>query len=837
MVRDKEQLYSNIPLQQTWCVSLSTNYLYTSSSHQSQKVPYPGRTVTFKKMSEEVIELSVEDTNKLRAELGLSPLRFSNSQAPPQSTAPPFSETTNDREEVLEISVDETNALREKLGLPPLRTTSNKKDVIHKPAENKADTSAIIERIAEAKLRRQVQAGVKKTFGEATLADDVDISALSWAERMRMTKEETVVAKASKKSKETKGKLAKYDGKDLEGLHVAHNLNDLEAGATTVLTLADTPLLSSSLDETTSKITVGLNDDAAALENVNLAEQKKQHDGLRKKRLLELGMGRAGGYAGFDDEEFEELGGTMGPSKRDRGNPLLDDPMDEDMPTRGFRIGGSIDRGGASSMTDFDKIQMGKAVSLVPEKADVASSDYLTLEEEEAERAARKKTKDGKFTKKKKSKKGKKHRKTLADSGDEGADDEEPSMVPFTSGNININLLETLEAAAPASSGLRKRHRTEDDDDDNDEATKPTPVDSAFVIVKQGTNATVSNQEDKRAKFDAIMAKGNERTKQAFSTRKKEPEKDVMDEATDDSFLNAALAKARRLNRLRELNKPAKGADAVVEALKASVAKDQARSTSNVGSSGGITFIVDDTREFTLALQARAQQTEREAEKGKHRANARANQLIKIEEDTFARDDDNKADVVVKNVASEDVDMEELAKEVKTDDLDDTAFEGSTARSAGVGRGLSSFISMLKTTGEISDKNAKEELKGRAKDERHYEHYAPVDLSKVVKIGRNATAKDRELANREIKLEYRDKHGRLLTTKEAYRDLCYQFHGHGASKKKEDKRLKQIEREQAQTRMASQQVAAARDGSTASTFGALKATQKATGKAFIVHKT
>jgi U4/U6.U5 tri-snRNP-associated protein 1 len=144
---------------------------------------------------------------------------------------------------------------------------------------------------------------------------------------------------------------------------------------------------------------------------------------------------------------------------------------------------------------------------------------------------------------------------------------------------------------------------------------------------------------------------------------------------------------------------------------------------------------------------------------------------------------------------------------------------------------------MLKTTGEISDKNAKEELKGRAKDERHYENYAPVDLSKVVKIGRNATDKDRELANREIKLEYRDKHGRLLTTKEAYRDLCYQFHGHGGSKKKEEKRLKQIGREQAQTRMASQQVAAARDGSTASTLGALKATQKATGKAFIVHKT
>merc|ERR1712194_205626 len=109
--------------------------------------------------------------------------------------------------------------------------------------------------------------------------------------------------------------------------------------------------------------------------------------------------------------------------------------------------------------------------------------------------------------------------------------------------------------------------------------------------------------------------------------------------------------------------------------------------------------------------------------------------------------------------------------------------------------------------------------------------------SQVVSIGVNSSAKDQELANREIKLEYRDKHGRLLTQKEAYRDLCYQFHGHGASKKNEEKRLRQIAREQAEARMASRQVSAARDGTTAGTLGALKATQKATGKAYVTHKT
>ena len=144
---------------------------------------------------------------------------------------------------------------------------------------------------------------------------------------------------------------------------------------------------------------------------------------------------------------------------------------------------------------------------------------------------------------------------------------------------------------------------------------------------------------------------------------------------------------------------------------------------------------------------------------------------------------------------------------------------------------------MLKTTGEIKGKQRKEELRGRAKDERNYDNYQPLDLNKVVKIGQNATEKDRELANREITLEYRDEHGRLLTEKAAWRDLCKQFHGHGSGKRKEERKLKQIAREQAEARMASRQVAAARDGVASSSLGALKATQKATGKAFVVHKT
>jgi U4/U6.U5 tri-snRNP-associated protein 1 len=72
--------------------------------------------------------------------------------------------------------------------------------------------------------------------------------------------------------------------------------------------------------------------------------------------------------------------------------------------------------------------------------------------------------------------------------------------------------------------------------------------------------------------------------------------------------------------------------------------------------------------------------------------------------------------------------------------------------------------------------------------------------------------------------------GRLLTRKEAFRDLSYQFHGYGSGKRKEEKKKEQISREQAEARQAA-------DGKEAGTFGAVKNIQKATGKAFIIHKT
>ena len=69
-------------------------------------------------------------------------------------------------------------------------------------------------------------------------------------------------------------------------------------------------------------------------------------------------------------------------------------------------------------------------------------------------------------------------------------------------------------------------------------------------------------------------------------------------------------------------------------------------------------------------------------------------------------------------------------------------------------------------TGELGKS---EELAGRAKDGRVIDPSAKVDG---------------------VKLEYRDEFGRKLTQKEAFRQICYRFHGYGPGKKAKEKRLK-----------------------------------------------
>lgn len=797
--------------------------------------------------SEVVIELSIEETDKLRAKLGLKPLLVGTKNTVATVEASPMIEKSsslrqgdnNEEGEALELSIEETNKLRERLGLAPLRDTvniGNKNKTIHKPAENTGHQEEASRRIERSKLRRQVEEGASQVFGSSTLAIGDEIKrkrnfdgngnevSLSWADMMR----QQVKAPEGNNNKKTEEqghiqsmkRKPDYNESDLEGLKVRNNMASLEAGEN-VLTLVDTSIL-----ETKTFISdkvIGINDEEDALENIKFSESEKQRDGLRKKRMLEMGMGRAGGYAGFDDDEFEELGGTLGQSSQDPGMSKKDSQIPRD-----FRLGSQMKTSETSNRTDYDKVMKGEAISLVW-KGDVVTSDYMTRAEE-LEAKQKKTKKETKFKKKKKHKKKRRTALVLDGEDEEGVHKAEGTK-------SDANLLSKLEKTADSnqSSSLQKRRRF--DDIANDEQLH---LPSNISALNQ-ENHSSSQPRTNRTNYDEIMEKGNKRTNKAFNMdidTKTIKDATMADEDLDDSFLNAALAKARRLNLLRGINKSSTtGANAVVKAVQSTSVDGE-----NSKQSSGISFSIDGTREFSRAIRARTQQVEIKLKRNSDTNSSQVDLPKQNVRNSSAQTADETTCKLKKPEGAEsdeeldDEDMVKLAKEVQEDSIH-YGFDGSTAGSVGVGRGLSSFVSMLKTTGEITGRHGgKEELRGRAKDERNYDNYEPLDLSKVVAIGENRTSKDEELANREIKLEYRDKHGRLLTQKEAYRELCYQFHGHGASKRKEEKRLKQIVREQAEARLASRQVSAARDGTTAGTLGALKATQEATGKAFIVHK-
>jgi len=837
--------------------------------------------------SEEVIELSIEETQALRAKLGLAPLRVSGNNSSggggDHDDVTTSTITTNNDGE-LSLSIDETNALRLKIGLPPLKSSSSsttKKEgsshstAIHAPPTNIAAESEAKRRLEDAQAKREARQRLLKLEEENKRNEgEGDESALNFAARMMTqggsTDTATTGEKAdvdtetnnTKRKKKKKKKGVKnsqlsipteeeeeqnednnqYTSADLQGIKVSHATSDFTSGSTTILTLADNSILDIDPE---SKKAIGFDSSAnnPELINVNMASDSKALENLKRKRQIELGEGRAGGYAGYDDDEFEELGGVGvvanslagaasggGTSGGNGGNK-----------SRGFAIGAN---GKAQSTNDettkkndlFSSLS-GGAVSLESRYGSTTiASDFMTHHDDEngetkeekleKERAKQMKMleKMRKKNKKMMKKKDRKKKKRRVQSDDDESGEEEGA-----GGGGGNSLMASLEATAvdvKSEGNGRKRRRNDD----------------GSMDIENSTDGDTDEITSKKDRFDQIMEKGKMRTEKAFQ-KSAPPSSTLADEdnADDDAFLNAALAKARRLKRLKDMNggassKTAKGEDAVVNAVEKIKQEEASANAKENGTeapktaSGGLTFEFDEMQEFTRALRAREDQAKRAAP-----VRSRGVQLLTVKKEVVVKKeemDDATAEPVV-----EDVDMEEMAQEMveegnDNNDEDDNQAFGSTAGNSGVGRGMSGFLSLLKQTGEIKN-SGKEEMRGRAKDKRTYEDYDNLDLKKVVKINsRNAQEKDIEFANREIKLEYRDDHGRLLTRKEAYRNMCYQFHGHGSSKKNEERRQKLIEREQQESKLASRQG----EGSVG-TLGALKATQKATGKAFIVHKT
>ena len=210
--------------------------------------------------AEKVIEISVSETNALRAELGLPPLRGatalgsgSSSSGAAAAASAANSSTTNDEGEILSLSVSETDALRLKLGLAPLKKSgetsaegSSRSTAIHVKPHNATAEREAKRRIEDAAARRDAGVKIRKLERENDRGSAKGgESAADFAARL-MTKKKNeggaddggAVKKKKGRRKDRKDKALsnclslpddendEYTSADLEGIKVSHEAAD-----------------------------------------------------------------------------------------------------------------------------------------------------------------------------------------------------------------------------------------------------------------------------------------------------------------------------------------------------------------------------------------------------------------------------------------------------------------------------------------------------------------------------------------------------------------------------------------------------------------------------------
>lgn len=212
------------------------------------------------------------------------------------------------------LSIEETNKLRAKLGLKPLDTkesSSNKnesadekKDFVHKPPENLSDkqfVEKLREKIATQKQKRAIEHKLRhvKTLGDSESEED-DVA--HWVSKSRHLEEEKRKAEARAKLLEEMDeefgignlvedelrqlKATAYSERNLKGIKVEHAQSSFGEGKTVILTLKDKGVL----DE----------EEGDVLVNVNIIDEEKAVKNIEKKKAKP-------GYVPYE-EEMDEFG-------------------------------------------------------------------------------------------------------------------------------------------------------------------------------------------------------------------------------------------------------------------------------------------------------------------------------------------------------------------------------------------------------------------------------------------------------------------------------------------------------------------------------------------------
>ncbi|KIJ62825.1 hypothetical protein HYDPIDRAFT_156925 [Hydnomerulius pinastri MD-312] len=259
------------------------------------------------------------------------------------------------------ISLEETNKIRISLGLKPLTEDAAPADDTDKQAEDnyakqreraakERESKKIFDRIAKVRNRRELNASLTG----ATLGDpDGDAEdAVKWVKKAK--KRERELAKKRQQELENMDKVFQgddYTEKDLVGLKVNHDFEDLGEGDARILTLKDSRILDNEEDE---------------LQNVEMAEAER----TRKNNELKI---KRRDYTGYDDEEFAD-----GKAGMKRSILAKYDEDIEGTRETGFRLGNSITSTKVDqAKPEEDSATVNRALLSIDYAKNLETHDYL----------------------------------------------------------------------------------------------------------------------------------------------------------------------------------------------------------------------------------------------------------------------------------------------------------------------------------------------------------------------------------------------------------------------------------------------------------------------------
>lgn len=739
----------------------------------------------------------------------------------------------------ISCSLEETNRIRAALGLKPLnlnKPNKEKEAVDNLQAkraleEKEKEEKEIREKLEKSKNKRLLHAKLEGTTLSETKDEESTelLSAADWVRRSRKKelteKEKAKIAMelAAKRLEEEEQlaledipKNAAYRSKDLAGLQVMHDVNQFEVNESTILTLAD----SSVLDKDDKGKVIGVNEGPDVLENVNLADEERRLEREKIKKRAKQPV-----YAGYDDAEFAPgvLPGTRTSilSQYDiekKSGPKLQLGSDGGLSYTSQVFGTSSDGIGLDNDNSNNRIPQ----SLRVEKKELA--EYYTP----AEMAS--------FAKPKKEKKKRKIRKKEETEDLEAMILEQDMIDGSQSTTADRGSRATVKSITVIASELEKAKK-----ESYDVAVRQAEQKVTSKLAVQGnggkTSTSTSGKSVAEVKPEVVWDEEGDDAEIAQSLARARrlalQQQRKLEDGGEDVYGDSGAAHSRAM------------------CLKTAAIKVEP-SDSNAGENGTSMSVVNgeldadgrrengslvftSTTEFTARLEARLNEKarsmaeavvrEQELHGGDMDVEEGGEKIIKRRDRTVTatststststrggskssswKDLMDTGDDEALAFARAQAEMEaEEGNEDEEEEEEEVVDEqlGFVHKQPLVRSGMAATLALLKSSGDLTAK-AKDELAGRANDERV----------------QDPSAKDHG-----VKLEYRDEFGRKLTQKEAFRQLSYRFHGHGPGRKKAEKRLREMENQH--------KSATSKDPFGSGTMRSLTRAQEATGKAHI----